>query len=996
MPYHAASRLPDTSMKPLAVVLLLPSLALAQGFTPADAVKRMTLPPGFTVTCVAAEPMIRQPLSIAHDDRGRLWVLQYLQYPNPAGLKPVRQDQYLRTVWDRVPEPPPKGPRGADRLTILSDPDETGVYRKGKDFISGLNLATGFCVGHGGVYIVQPPYLLFYPDGDGDDVPDTDTPDVLLTGFGMEDTHSYANSLQWGPDGWLYGAHGSTVTAKIKNPAFPDEPAVEFQQGVWRFHPRTRRFELFSEGGGNTYGLDFDRHGQVIAGTNYGGFAMLHQMQGAYYVKGFGKHGPLHNAHTYGYFDHVPYANFKGGHVTCGGIVYQGDTFPTEMHDQYVAGNLLSNAVYWHRLTPKGSSFTATHGGDLLVSNDTWCRPVDLTLGPDGSVYVADWYDKRAAHLDPIDNWDKTNGRVYRIDYAGTKRQEPFDLRRKSSAELCELLKHPNAWWRREARRLIAERQDKEAFARLRDWVADGEGQLPLEALWAQAAAGWVNPDYPATLFGHRDEFVRAWAVRLSADDPSRIDPDAPRHLAELAARESSPVVRAQLACTAKRLPTAADTVAVVRGLLAADAPADAAMPNLLWWAIEGRLAGSPGPAVALASEAGRHHSLLFRPLVEKVARRLMASDVADGGRHLAALLGAWSKAGDPEPVLAGIAAALDGGRADVDAAVRTALVALRTARPADDRLLTILARVGDGEAVAEFRRRVADAKRSPAERAKALDLLRQLHDPQAKPLALGLLTATADPLRLSAIGAAEGFDDPAIAPALLKGYPAWPAAVKRRAVQALASRKAWAADLLAAVDAGTVPAADVPTDQVRAVLAFNDPGLTKMAEKHYGKVGPATPGEKQARIAWLTIAVNNRKGDPASGHALFKQHCATCHTLFGEGNKVGPDLTAADRKNVGYMLAQIVDPSAVVRPEYVRHTVRTADGRTLSGLVVEATDRAVTLLDAQNRRTVVPRADVEEFTPTPVSLMPEKLLDALTDQQVADLFAHLRRDPPK
>ena len=211
----------------------------------------MTVPDGFQVHLVAAEPEVRQPVAIDFDDRGRLWVMQYLQYPNPAGLKRVKVDRYSRTVYDRVPEPPPKGPKGADRLTILETGPATGrAGSRAKDFVTGLNLASGFAFGHGGVFVLQAPYLLFYPDRDRDDVPDRD-PEVLLTGFGMEDAHSVANSLTWGPDGWLYGCQGSTVTAHIRG--------IEFQQGVWRYHPLTHKFELFCEGGGNSWGLDFDR-----------------------------------------------------------------------------------------------------------------------------------------------------------------------------------------------------------------------------------------------------------------------------------------------------------------------------------------------------------------------------------------------------------------------------------------------------------------------------------------------------------------------------------------------------------------------------------------------------------------------------------------------------------------------------------------------------------------------------------------------------------------
>src|SRR5436190_7695628 len=433
----------------LALSLFLGSAAYGQGLSPQEAVKKMKVADGFEVKLVASEPQIRQPLSISFDLRGRLWVIQYLQYPSPAGLKPVKVDEYLRTTYDRVPEPPPRGPQGADKITILEDKDGDGFYETAKDFVTGLNIVSGMCLGRGGVYVVQVPYLLFYADRNGDDVPDGD-PEVLLSGFGMEDTHSLANSLQWGPDGWLYGAAGSTSTSKIRG--------IEFQQGIWRYHPLTKEFELFAEGGGNTWGVDFDRHGNVIAGTNFGGNAMLHQVQGASYVKNFTKHGAMKNPHAYGYFGHVPYQGFKGGHVTNGGIVYQGGALPTKYHHQYIAGNLLSNSLYWHILERDGSSFKARFGGDFLLSNDPWFRPVDCLTGPDGALYVADWHDKRATHLDPVDNWDRSNGRIFRVEPRDAKPLAPFNLAKMTSLELVDLLGHENDWFRREARRVLAER----------------------------------------------------------------------------------------------------------------------------------------------------------------------------------------------------------------------------------------------------------------------------------------------------------------------------------------------------------------------------------------------------------------------------------------------------------------------------------------------------------------------------------------------------------
>src|SRR5216684_5561206 len=402
------------------VVSLLAQFRLAaQGYSPDEAPRHMTLPQDLQVQLVAGEPMIVQPVCIEFDDRGRLWVIQYIQYPNPAGLKRATVDRWSRTIYDRIPEPPPRGPKGADRITILEDTDGDGRADKAHDFINGLNLTTGLAFGHSGVFVLNVPYLLFYPDRNQDDVPDGD-PIVCLTGFGMEDAHSVANSLTWGPDGWLYGCQGSTVTAHIRG--------IEFQQGVWRYHPITHRFELFCEGGGNSWGLDFDRHGNLLYSTNVGGYCMLHGVQGAYYWKSFGKHGALHNPYAYGYFGHVPHSLFKGGHVTVGGIVYQGDSFPERFRGKYVAADLLGHGIYWHDLTPDGSSFRSAHGGELLLANDTWFAPSDVTLGPDGSVYIADWCDKRTAHPDPDADWDRAHGRVYKIEAKGTNPVAPFDL----------------------------------------------------------------------------------------------------------------------------------------------------------------------------------------------------------------------------------------------------------------------------------------------------------------------------------------------------------------------------------------------------------------------------------------------------------------------------------------------------------------------------------------------------------------------------------------
>jgi putative membrane-bound dehydrogenase-like protein len=957
----------------------------------------MKLPDGFLVRCVAAEPMIRQPLSISFDHSGRLWVLQYLQYPNPAGLKPVKQDQYLRTQWDKLPDPPPKGPKGLDKITICYDPDEYGVFRKSKDFITGLNLASGFCIANNGVYVVQPPYLLFYPDKDHDDIPDGD-PEVLLKGFGLDDTHSLANSLQFGPDGWLYGAAGSTSTSKINDPAGTTKTPIEFQQGIWRYHPKTKRFELFAEGGGNTYGLDFDANGQCIAGTNYGGFACLHHLPGAYYVKGWSKHGPLHNPHAYGYFDHVPYKNFKGGHVTCGGIIYDADAYPKEFRGQYIAGNLLSNAVYTHKMTPTGVSFTAEHGTDLLVANDDQFRPVDLQLGPDGCVYVADWYDKRAAHLDPIDTWDKTNGRVYKIEYTGATPPKSFDLRKTSSPELVELLKHPNIWWRRMARQELADRPDfDKVIDALRQPTFNG-APGSLDSFWLTFIQTRMTDGMHlgAGLNSKRPE-VRGWAVRFFGENPSYLGQGYEKVLAELAAgKEKAPAVLAEIACTARRVKP--EHALPILAALADNPqlPTEPWLMHLTWWAMDAHydaLASRLFQAVSVAREPAA-------PLYERLTRRLLTHPtlVKDAERFLGNLNSPFHR--HPWGALAGMEAALDADAPVNELVCRIGLKLTPDTVERKEILRRVLAKAGHPATHKLLRESIADDAKSDAERVKAIGLAVRLPEPELITQLTKLFTSTkSDTLRLAVVGGLEsaGASDALIG--LFGQYDGLSAAVKQRAVQALLSRKEWALALFIRLDTGTFPMADVTVDHARAAVAFGDKELTTLVEKHFGKLS-ATAGEKQARIASLNAMLGREKpGDPAKGRVIFTKSCGACHQLFGEGGKVGPDLTTADRKNRGSLLASIVDPSGYIRPEYVTQVVNTLDGRTLTGVVSAQSADTVNLATYTNdkvEQVTLPRKDLDRISASGVSLMPEKLLDAMSEVEVRDLFAYLTRDEKK
>src|SRR2546423_241656 len=292
--------------------------------SPAEALKCLTAPDDLKLEQVLAEPMVAQPLFMTWDERGRMWVVQYLQYPYPAGLKILSEDKFLRAVYDKVPPPPPHHFKGRDKITIHEDTKGAGVYDKHTTFVDGLNIATSCVQGRGGVFVLNPPYLLFYPDRNKDDVPDGD-PEVLLEGFGMEDTHSVANSLRWGPDGWLYACQGSTVTGQVKRPG--DKEAVHSMgQLVWRYHPETRRYEIFAEGGGNAFGLEIDAKGRIYSGYNGGDTRGFHYVQGGYFQKGFSKHGSLSNPYAFGYFSAMKHHSVP--RFTHTFLIYEGEALP--------------------------------------------------------------------------------------------------------------------------------------------------------------------------------------------------------------------------------------------------------------------------------------------------------------------------------------------------------------------------------------------------------------------------------------------------------------------------------------------------------------------------------------------------------------------------------------------------------------------------------------------------------------------------------------------
>jgi putative membrane-bound dehydrogenase-like protein len=985
-------------------------LAWAQGYPVTEAAQHFKLAPGFRATVFAGEPEIRQPILVKFDDRGRLWTIQYLQYPNPAGLKRVRVDRYSRTIYDRVPEPPPRGPKGADRITILEDTDGDGRADKFHDFVSDLNLCTGLAFGYGGVFVMQAPYLLFYPDRNGDGIPDGD-PEVLLKGFGMEDAQSMANHLTWGPDGWLYGLNGSTTTTKVRD--------LEFQQGVWRYHPVTHEVELFSEGGGNIYGLAFDADGNLFYSSN-GSALFWHAVQGGYYQKNFGKHGPLHNPYTYGFFPNVKHDSVNGGHIVLGGTIYSGESFPALFRDTFIGGNFLSHNVSWWRIRPLGATVEAELGGQLFDMNDTFADPTDLCEGPEGAIYVSDMFESRKAHPDPDAEWDRSNGRIYRLMAEGTKPIPKFDLGKMSSAELVKLLTAANRWYADSARVILAARRDASVFPELRRIALDPkDGRRSLQGLWALYVSGGFDDALASKLLSHPYEYVRSWTVRLLGDK-QKVTPGISSQLRALAAKEPGVVVRAQLASTAKRLP-AADAVPILAALLEQNKDADDPMvPLLIWWGLENK--AFPGEPAILSwfARPAAWNAALSRGEALRLIQRYAAEGSPEGYIAAEKLLAAVP----PEHGNEALTALNDGlgersGTAKAaDTALYTEVGRIERARPdvpgrsyapvmgrlhtyitarwqesKSDPVRAQLALRANVPGVQDFLLSVAKSPSAPeAQRKALLNVLEELGDSHIVPGLVPLLDAN-QPLgiRMATLHALNRFGSPAIVARTLQLYETMPAALKSAARDLLFSRTVSASAFLDRITSHPDWAKEVPTAQVRLIAALSSRDLDARVRKIWGNVGQGTPEEKLATMRRFSNDLRAAAGDVKAGIRVYNEVCSRCHKLFGSGGDLAMELTNANRADRTYLLTQIVDPSVFIRKEYMSYEVHTRSGRLLFGLMAEQDAASVVLIDADYRKTRVPRTDIGSIEESNVSIMPEGLLDKLTPQQLRDLFAYLQ-----
>jgi putative membrane-bound dehydrogenase-like protein len=941
--------------------------------TPQETVARMKPAEGFEVKLFAGEPQLVNPIAMTVDERGRVWVVECFEYPK-------------RTAKGKMPR---------DRVKILEDTDGDGVCDKvttfieGKDFPVPFDLASGIEVGNGGVYLGAPPYLFFIENKN-------DKPgkiDILLKGFGSEDTHEMLNTFQWGPDGRLYGLHGVFTHSDV-TPTQADGPSTRMNAAVWRYDTKTKKFEIFSEGTSNPWGMDWrNTDGQFILCCCVIPH-LFHMVPGGNYKR---QAGQSFNPYTYGEIKEICDHTFhkESGWAHAGLVSLDTPIMPEKYRNSVVFGSIHGCSLKQNILKPNGSSYIASRGDDFLVSGDKNFRPINLRWGPNGEIYCVDWHDQNPCHQTKPDDWDYERGRVYRIQTKGLKTAKAEDIGKRDPRGLVELINDPNPYRARTALRLLLEKKE----GTLEGIEISRERKIYDDSLWSLKSPILAVPELwkkSDIEFGDLSQlYIRYMAENRANEDVNEVV----KCFVIAAAKKTTPSIRRELASAAIRLQPQTDVRPLVRELLKhKEDAADPMIPQLLWAVYEKGLTSKESKAqeeLNWLKENAAGNALISDTIVPRTLRRLVATGKPEDLAACLAFLGEVKDSAVRVKALEAVVSAIGNRTIDGPENWKTVRDSLASdPNPTVKNLANSLAiKFRDVEAVKRAQQIALDNSKLPLERLNAIRDLGAARSPSSLSGLLNLVqTKGDDTLRLEAARALAGFDAPELSKQLLARYSEFPQTLKSEVVQVLSVRKDWAADLLAAVAAQKVDRRDLNDNTILRIQALKDKNLLATIEKVWGRMR-ATPAE-------LTQIIDKMRGELASapgsfdrGKLVFDNQCAKCHKFDGRGSEVGPSIEGAGR-DIEYLLANVLDPNRVIGSPYFIRTVNLLSGRVESGVLQAEDDQSITLKTENAVLKQIFKKDIEDIRIQEKSLMPEGLGNNMTVQDFRDLVRYVMANP--
>jgi putative membrane-bound dehydrogenase-like protein len=987
----------------LLAALLASSAALAQkefGFDnrkgsgqpylkPAETVAKFKVADEFEVKLFAGEPDCVNPVAFTIDEKGRVWVVECFEYPK-------------RT---------PKGKAPRDRIVILEDTDGDGVcdkrtvFAEGKDFpvteerkkagLGAFDLCTGIEVGNGGVYVGAAPYLYFIENKN-------DKPgnyEVLLKGFGSEDTHETLNTFQWGPDGWLYGLHGVFTQSNVKP---LDGPETRMNAAIWRFHPKTKKFEIFAEGTSNPWGMDWrNTDGQFVLACCVIPH-LYHIVPGGIYKR---QAGASYNPYAYGYIQEICDHTFhkESGWAHAGLISLDVPHMPKRFQNSVIFGSIHGCSLKQNVLKPNGSSYTASRGDDFLVSGDKNFRPINMKWGPNGDIYLIDWHDQNPCHQTKPDDWDYERGRVYRIQLKGTKPKKAEDLGKLATKDLAKLIYDADPYRYRTALRLLSDRPANDVRAGEPNPKSVGESLRNLLLAGHMYNGMPVELSVDATTKEIAAEIVPALVntIRMMCD--AQFTKEIWEGLPRIAKLPGAPAVRREFASMCVRLADKRDVLPLLRALMAHKEDAkDPLIPHLVWLAYEkviSKKEGANTPAekeLAWLAEQAPENEFVRDQIVPKVMRRLVATGQPADLRLCVEFVAKLKDVNSREKALDGLAVALAGQT--VNAPEAWAALQAEIAKENNPKLVALANKLAvnfrDPAALKRAIDAISSVHLTEPQRAEAVRQLAVFRAPETIALLLNVVRKDgSDAVRTEAARALGAFDRPNIATELVSTWKDYKPGTRAEVVNTLAGRKEWARALLQAMADKKIDRADVTDNAIVRIQAFNDKELNALIEKAWGR-SRATPADLAKLIDKTRDSLYEAPASFERGRKVFENNCGKCHKFDGKGAEVGPALEGAGR-DIEYILGNVLDPNRVIGAPYFLRTAVLLDETVVQGVLAEEDDTSITLKLENAVLRKIKKADLAgPVRVAEKSLMPEGLGYNMTAQDFRDLTRYLMANP--